>query len=462
MSVLHLDDTIAAVATAPGPGAISIVRLSGPNSLPIADRLVPSPASRLSTLSPHTFTLTNLVDPGHPDQVLDQAIILIFRAPHSYTGEDLIEFQIHGGPIQSRRLLKVLIESGARPADPGEFTQRAFLNGKLDLVQAEGVADLIQSHSERASILALEQINGSISNCIKAIYEDMMTISSEVENSLDFSDDDFPREIFHKSELHINRALATIDELLNSWNQGRVIRDGALVVITGPPNVGKSTLLNKLLGFDRAIVTNIPGTTRDIIEEGLILDGFQIRLADTAGIRDTDCEIEKIGIDRARELLEKADVIINMIDASQITLEAELKIKSAFIHAETIVFANKIDIASNHNLALLSRYSQKIIRGSLINDFGIDELKEAILLPIKSKLASIHSFSISERHHAILIKVREEIIHASSLLHRIHTEDLVLVSNHLRSALELLGTINGKVYSDQLLENIFSRFCVGK
>jgi len=283
-----------------------------------------------------------------------------------------------------------------------------------------------------------------------------------VENSLDFSDEDFPREIFQKSEVVIQRSLAMIDDLLNSWDQGRVIREGALVVITGPPNVGKSTLLNKLLGFDRAIVTDIPGTTRDTIEEGLILDGFQIRLADTAGIRDTDCKIEKIGIDRARSLLEKADVIINMFDASNITIETELTLKSALIHDENIVFANKIDLASNQNLALLSRYSQKIIRGSLRNDVGMDELKNAILSPIRSKVASIHSFSISERHYSILSKAREEIVRSASLLKQIHTEDLVLVSNHLRSALELLGTINGKVYSEQLLENIFSRFCVGK
>jgi tRNA modification GTPase len=462
MSVLQPEDTIAAVATAPGSGAISIIRLSGPDSLMIADRLVPPPALRPSSYSPNSFFRANIVDPGHPDQVLDQAIILIFRAPHSYTGDDLVEFQIHGGPIQSRRLLHVLIESGARPADPGEFTQRAFLNGKLDLVQAEGVADLIQSHSERASILAVEQINGSISSYIKTLYENMMTVSSYVENSLDFSAEDFPKEIFPKSETLINRALTLIDELLNSWNQGRVIREGALVVITGPPNVGKSTLLNKLLGFDRAIVTDIPGTTRDTIEEGLLLDGFQIRLADTAGIRDTDCKIEKIGIDRARSLLEKADVIINMIDASNITLETELALKSALIHDETIVFANKIDLASNQDLALLSCYSQKIIRGSLINAVGIDELKNAILSPIKSKVAAIHSFSISERHYSILSKAREEILRSSALLKQIHTEDLVLVSNHLRSALELLGTINGQVYTEQLLENIFSRFCVGK
>jgi tRNA modification GTPase len=351
MSALHLSDTIAAVATAPGPGAISIVRLSGPDSLRIADRLVAPPGSSPSSHPTHSFFKANIADPLNPNLILDQAIILIFRAPHSYTGDDVVEFQIHGGPIQSRRLLHALLACGARPADPGEFTQRAFLNGKLDLVQAEGVADLIQAHSERASIMALDQINGSISHYIKDIYDNIMTASSYVENSIDFSEEDFPREIFEKSESLINQALGVLNDLLASWTQGRVIREGVLVVITGPPNVGKSTLLNTLLGFDRAIVTDIPGTTRDIIEEGLILDGFQIRLADTAGIRDTDCKIEKIGISQARLLLEKADVIIKMMDASQISLEDELALKSAINSEETLVFANKTDLASAPNLA---------------------------------------------------------------------------------------------------------------
>jgi tRNA modification GTPase len=462
MSALHLSDTIAAVATAPGPGAISIVRLSGPDSLRIADRLVAPPVSSPSSHPPHSFFKANITDPLNPNLILDQAIILIFRAPHSYTGDDVVEFQIHGGPIQSRRLLHSLIACGARPADPGEFTQRAFLNGKLDLVQAEGVADLIQAHSERASIMALDQINGSISHYISDIYDNIMTASSYVENSIDFSEEDFPREIFEKSESLINQALGVLNDLLASWSQGRVIREGVLVVITGPPNVGKSTLLNTLLGFDRAIVTDIPGTTRDIIEEGLILDGFQIRLADTAGIRDTDCKIEKIGIIQARLLLEKADVIIKMMDASQISLEDELALKSAINCEETLVFANKTDLASAPTLALLSIYSQQIIRGSLINGVGIDELKKAILALIKSKISSIHSFSISERHYSILNNAKNEILLALDKLPQKNTVDLVLISSHLRSALELIGTINGSVYSDQLLENIFSRFCVGK
>lgn len=462
MSLFTPNDTIVAVATAPGPGAISIVRLSGQTCLLLADRLIRPPAPKPSQQPPHSFFRTTLHDPRKPDIILDQAIILIFRAPHSYTGEDLVEFQIHGGPIQSRRLLRTLIDCGARPADPGEFTQRAFLNGKMDLVQAEGVADLINSHSDRASILALDQIQGNISDCIKLIYDDLMTISSNVENSIDFSDDDFPADIIEKSSLSLQRALDRINHLISSWGQGRMIREGILVVITGPPNVGKSTLMNKLLGFDRAIVTDIPGTTRDIIEEGLVLDGFQIRLADTAGIRDTDCKIEKIGIERAQLLLQKADVIINMIDASQINQNALLSVISAENSAKSILFANKTDIASLQQIKLLSDYSQNIIMGSLVKESGLDDLKKAIIAPVKSTMSTIHSYSISERHYNILSQAKNEIVLAQQELDQNRMEALVLVSSHLRSALELIGTINGLTYSDQLLENIFSKFCIGK
>jgi len=457
------NDTIAAVATAPGPGAIAIVRLSGPKSLALADRLIAPPTPLPSSLAPHSFITARLRDPADPEPIIDQAIILVFRAPRSYTGEDLVEFQIHGGAIPSQRLLRVLCELGARPAQPGEFTLRAFLNGKLDLTQAEGVADLIHAHSSRAAQMAIEQISGSLSNYITTVYDKIMTASSDMENSLDFSDEDFPDEIFERSSNCITEAISKIDDLLKDWNNSRIIRDGFLVVITGPPNVGKSTLLNKLLGFDRAIVTEIPGTTRDVIEEGLTLDGYQIRLADTAGIRDTDCKIEQLGINRARSLLEKADLIIKMVDASNPDDFPLCSGANMDIFAEkTIHFANKTDLSNIPYSIESSTYSQNIIMGSLLKDQGLEELKDKILDHIKRQSGSSHSFIISERHRKILVDARSELQAGHNLIQKRAAELIVLASNHLRCALENLGTITGRTYTEELLASIFSRFCVGK
>jgi tRNA modification GTPase len=458
-----INDTIAAVATAPGPGAIAIVRLSGPKSLALADQLIAPPAPLPSSLAPHSFIIARLRDPADPKTIIDQAVILVFHAPRSYTGEDLVEFQIHGGAIPSQRLLRVLCELGARPAQPGEFTLRAFLNGKLDLTQAEGVADLIHAHSSRSAQMAIEQISGSLSNYISIIYNTIMTASSDMENSLDFSDEDFPAEIFDRSFSYIADATSKIDDLLKDWNNSRIIREGFLVVITGSPNVGKSTLLNKLLGFDRAIVTEIPGTTRDVIEEGLSLDGYQIRLADTAGIRDTDCKIEQLGINRARSLLEKADLIIKMVDASN---PDDFPPSSAAnmdnLAKKSILFANKTDLANIDYSMELSTYSQNIIMGSLLNDQGLNELKQKILDHLKQQAGSSHSFIISERHRKILVDARSELQAGHNLIQMRATEMIVLASNHLRNALENLGTITGRTYTEELLTSIFSRFCVGK
>lgn len=450
-------DTIAAIATAPGEGAIAIVRISGPDSLALADRLFKGqglpPSQRPANSFVHGFIVGGA-------GVADEVVLLIYRAPHSYTREDSIEIQGHGGSTAAKRILRQLVEAGARLADPGEFTKRAFLNGRLDLLQAEGILDLIRARTDRAAETALEQMQGTLSRSFDALYDETLTLAADLEATLDFSEDELPESVTTGVLTRLRATERHYQALLDSWDEGHLLRDGALVVIAGKPNVGKSTLLNALLGKDRAIVTPIAGTTRDTIEEQTVICGYPVRLVDTAGLRDSPCEIESEGVRRATSILSHADLILYVIDGSlPWTEEDALAIKSIPNRARLIVI-NKSDITRKKSKQPLAP-DQSSISVSAARGTGLDELKRAIITALGIRGGQDHAATISERHRRLLVLSHKDLTEAGLLLTQT-PPDPALAASRLRGALETLGEATGRVYHEELLNSIFSRFCIGK
>lgn len=461
MALPHPSDTIAAIATAPGEGAIAIVRLSGPDAYALADRFFRCPPPLPSARAPGTFARGQIVDPDS-QEVLDDALLLVFRAPHSYTGEDSVEIQCHGGSQVARRILDALLVAGARQAEPGEFTKRAFLNDKIDLTQAEAVLDLIHARSERAARLATAQLEDALGIRIRALYDSLLAISTDVEAMLDFPDDELPQSVPDDVAGRLTAISAEIQALLDTWHEGQVLREGARIVIAGAPNVGKSTLLNLLAGRDRAIVSPHPGTTRDTIEESVTLNGYPVQLVDTAGLRTAPCEIEQEGIRRTHRALSQADLCLFLVDASQ-DLSAEEK---SFLEAQksqkTIVLLNKIDLGQKTTAQTLSGFES--ISLSLKNEPPIDEIIEKIIQKVlQTPSGGDHgALAISGRHNNALLVAMEEVINAENRLKTGSEADFLPAATHAKAALEQIGYVFGINCTDEMLDAIFSRFCVGK
>jgi tRNA modification GTPase len=462
--VSEITDTIAAIATAPGESAISIVRVSGPKSLAIADRIFrcrgPRPSERRGNTFAHGRIVSIGAGPGvTSERIVDEVILLIYRTPSSYTREDAIEIQGHGGVASARRILRAVLDSGARSAEPGEFTKRAFLNGRIDLIQAEAVLDVIRAASDRAANAAIEQLNGHLSRSFKDSYDELLTVAADLEATLDFMEGELPSSTFADIAQRLRTSSAHLEELLDTWDEGHLLREGALVVISGKPNVGKSTLLNALLGRDRAIVTHIPGTTRDIIEESMLLDGFPIRLVDTAGLRETQCDIESEGVRRAKAFMSKADIHLHVIDASAHIDEVDLKSLAGLAPAKSIVILNKADLGvrtTAQDVLGLSSVRCSLQSGSGPNEILSMLIDKLIYTPLVHPRAVI-----SERHRRIVVSTVEDLSEAISLL-SVGQEEPSLSASRLRSALESLGEATGRVYHDDILNSIFSRFCIGK
>ena len=454
-------DIIAAIATAPGEGAIAVVRLSGPDSYAIADRFFrctpPPPSQRPAG----TFLHGQAVEP-HTGEILDDALLLLFRAPHSYTGEDSVEFQCHGGPQTVRRLLQGLLRAGARQAEPGEFTKRAFLNGKIDLTQAEAVLDLIHARTERAARLATAQLEDALGRRIRALYDELLVLCADLESMLDFPDDELPQSVPDDLSRRLAHIADGLRALLATWQEGHLQRDGARIVIAGAPNVGKSTLLNLLAGRNRAIVSPHPGTTRDTIEEFIILGGLPVHLVDTAGLRDAPCEVEQEGIRRTRHAVAQADLCICVVDASQ-DLSAN---ESAFIAAHNpqkrLVVLNKTDLGQKIHPDSLPGVDSISI--SLKSNPSASVLAEPIVQKLlhHSPEAGQDNVAISERHRNALQIALEEISNAIQALSSGLEIDFLPAATHARAALDPIGSVFGKNCSEEMIESIFSRFCVGK
>ena len=456
---MSANDTIAAIATPPGEGGVGIVRISGSNVWAIADEMFHS-LERPSAQEGGTFVFGKVVDVAGRE--IDEGLCLVFRSPRSYTGEDTVEIQGHGGSVVLRKILRRALEAGARMAEPGEFTKRAFLNGKMDLVQAEAVADLIHARSDRAASAALEQLEGSLSGRFNELYDQLVDVAADLETTLDFVEDELPDEVFPTLGKKLDGSFRALETLLSTWDEGRLLREGARVVIMGRPNAGKSTLFNALLGQDRAIVTDIAGTTRDVIEEGFVLDGIPLRILDTAGLRDAECEIEREGIRRAREHAGAADIAVYLIDSSVSMSDEDAEHLEKLEPDRTVVVLSKADRRIADFRLPIADF--KGVDAALVEGVGVNEIKRAIAAKLEGgvNMAAPAHAVISERHRNLLERTRRELEMAGEQLTGLEDEGVALAAEHLRDALENLGQVTGRVYHNELLDNVFSRFCIGK
>ena len=429
-------DTIAAIATASGRAGVAVVRVSGPDAFAVVARLTGREAS------PGRIAVADVREPG--GTALDQAVVLAFRGPRSYTGEDVVEFQCHGGSVTPRRILEACFSAGARQARRGEFTERAFLNGKLDYDQAESVLDLIHAKTSRAADMALEGLAGRKRREARRLYDAALELSSQIEHSLDVDEGELPPGFVDGVRGSCARLRDELAQAIRKAAEGKLLRTGALVVLAGRPNVGKSSLMNALLEENRAIVSDVPGTTRDVIEEWLDLDGWPIRLVDTAGLRETDDRVEAEGVRRARDLMARADVVLRLREASEGAGAAD-----AVRPASEIEVLTKCDLADAPAAG-----TGGALRVSAKAGTGLDELRSAIVARLRAKAEQAVEEpcdDLSCLHEA------QGILQSADGL-----DDLVLLANAVRRAAETLGSALGATYSSDLLDRLFSRFCVGK
>jgi len=448
-----MNDTIAAIATAPGPAGVCVVRISGPDALQIADRLTPLTSHKPSRRAAGTFFYADILHPVTNEKI-DDALILIFHAPLSFTGEEVVEIQGHGGTLPSQRLLEAVLAAGARMAESGEFSKRAFLNGRLDLTQAEAICDFIQSKSVRMAHAARAQLDGQLGSRLTALYEAMLAHCADIEHQLDFDEGDLSERFLTDTRQALQQTMIPLAQMIHSWNtQGHVLREGALVVLSGKPNAGKSSLLNALLGRNRAIVHHVPGTTRDVIEESMLVEGIPIRLVDTAGLRIATDDVEQEGIARTRELMQQADVNLHLVDALSATDE---DLAAQPQDARSLVIFTKSDLLVT---AEPLQQDDKTLLVSAQTGQNLPLLTQAILEKLGVVSASEGLEIINQRHAQELRTAYTAAKLAHTLLLQ---QDLVLAANELRGAAEALGRIVGRVYTDDLLDTIFSRFCVGK
>jgi tRNA modification GTPase len=462
---LPLDaDTIVAVSTPFGVGGIGIVRISGPDAERIARRLF-EPKSPSERLPSHRLAYGHVCDP-RAGSVVDEALVVIMRAPRTYTRQDVAEIHCHGGAVAVRRVLELVVAEGARPAEPGEFTRRAFLNGRIDLVQAEAVADIVEAKSEAALRFAQRQLQGGLSEKIRAVRDLLKDVLIETEAWLDFPEEDLPEPDLVRMRMRIEEGRRALGELADSYAQAHLYRDGVSLVIGGRPNVGKSTLLNVLVGRERAIVSPVPGTTRDYLEEAVDLDGMPVRMIDTAGLREQPEEIEARGIAFARSRMETADLLLYVADATQLDSEPWDRVAGLAPAGRTLLVLNKIDLvgqAAGLEERAGSIASLPCVAVSALNRTGIERLKEEIRNQLLGGRIDLDFRAVitNLRHRKALERCLEALEGALRELSGPSPMGDLLAAD-LRHGLRALGEILGQTTPEEILRGIFDRFCVGK
>ena len=463
---MNTNDTITALASASGSGAVAIIRVSGPKAFTIVNSIFTAKSKKsILEQDSHTIHLGHIKD---DTKVLDEVLISLFKNPRSYTGEDVIEINCHGSSYIQQEILQLLLRKGCRTAEAGEFTLRAFLNGKMDLSQAEAVADLIASDSEAAHQIAIQQMRGGFSNEIKKLRDELLNFASLLELELDFAEEDV--EFADRSQFIalLSKIEILLKRLIDSFALGNVIKNGIPVSIVGAPNVGKSTLLNALLNEERAIVSDIAGTTRDTVEDEISIGGLRFRFIDTAGIRETKDTIEHIGIQKTFEKISQAKVVIYLIDSSKLDIEGLDSIKNEIAQIKNqhplkplIVIGNKVDALNSNKKKAISNSISEILFISAKQKTGITELTNKLLSFVNDgSLRNDETIVTNSRHYDSLIKSLEQIQNVQGGMNMQLSGDLLAID--LREALFHLGNITGEVTNDELLGNIFANFCIGK
>lgn len=455
-------DTIAAIATPPGEGAISIVRLSGDDAVTLADQVFKG--KDLTKVSSHTINYGHFIDPK-TREIIDEVMVSVLRAPKTFTREDTVEINCHGGIVPTNKILQVLLTNGARLAEPGEFTKRAFLHGRIDLAQAESVMDLIRAKTDRSMKAALNQLDGELSQLIRNLRQEILDVLAQVEVNIDYPEYDDVEEM--TSKLLREKALdvcAKIEQLLVTARQGKILREGLATALVGRPNVGKSSLLNHLLHEDKAIVTDIAGTTRDVIEEYVNVLGVPLKLVDTAGIRETDDRVEKIGVERSRQALDRSDLAILLLNASEPLTTEDIELLQLTQDKKRIIVLNKMDLEPKLDFNELYQYVDKaeVLKTSVLKNEGIRELEEHIATLFYGGIENSQTTVLvtNARHIALLEQAKAALEAVLTGLEQELPVDLVQID--MTRAWELLGEITGDSYQDELLDQLFSQFCLGK
>ena len=458
------EDTISAIVTAPGEAGVGIVRVSGPLAQNVGEALFCSASGRkLAELPSHYASYGKVVNPVDGAMV-DEVLLLVMRAPHSYTREDVVEIQCHGSHVSLRRILALTLSCGARLAEPGEFTKRAFLNGRLDLTQAEAVMDVIRAKTEASLRLAVRHLEGGLAAAIRAERERLLALIAHIEALLDYPEEEIEEVSAQQAADGAALAAAKLQHLLDTADQGKVLREGLATVILGKPNVGKSSLLNALVRTQRAIVTDVPGTTRDVIEEYVNLRGVPLRIIDTAGIRETEDIVEKLGVERSRQMLEEADLVLVLLDTSRPLSTEDKEVLTLLGAQKSLVLLNKSDLPplwGEEEIRTLAP-GQQVLRISLAAASGLEELEEAIV-------QQVYCGAASQGEGLLAVNVRQEALLQQAVRHLQEVGiaaaagmPLDCLSIDLRAAWTLLGEITGDTVGEDMITEIFSRFCIGK
>ena len=459
---MFIDDTIAAIATAPGEGGIGIIRISGEKSLQVAQSIFKSKSGKMiKDYNARTLIYGTVVD---NEKVIDEVLVAYMKGPNSYTAEDVIEINCHGGFISVKKILELILSKGVRLAEAGEFTKRAFLNGRIDLSQAEAIIDVIKSKTDMAHEVAQSQLEGSLAKKIKDLRMNVTEVLAHLEVSIDFAEEDVEEITYQTLEEKALELRNEIKKLYDTAESGKILRDGLKTVIVGKPNVGKSSLLNSILGENRAIVTDIAGTTRDVIEEFVNIKGIPLKIVDTAGIRETEDVVEKIGLEKSIESFSTADLVIMVLDASRKLSEEDMEILESLKNKKTIVLLNKMDLEPQIELEKIEEFvnSEDIIKISALKHQGIEELQDKIEAMVYhgSVKNSSNLMITNSRHKDALFKAYESINDAISAIEQRMPYDFIEVD--FKNIWDYLGYINGDTVREDLLDTIFANFCIGK